>query len=115
MHELSIMEDVLRVAVDTATKNGANEITKITIHAGGLANIIPKWGTLFFRMISKDTMAQNAEVEFVTLPAYVVCRDCGKKTEMQVSPPVFVCGACGSGEVKLVSGREFSVESIEVK
>ncbi|MDR0357358.1 MAG: hydrogenase maturation nickel metallochaperone HypA [Clostridiales Family XIII bacterium] len=114
MHELSIMEDVLEISVNHAKANGAERIRKITICAGALSNIIPKWATLFFRMVGKDTIAEGAVLDFITLPAEVVCRDCGKRSEIEVNPPVFRCAHCGSGNVGLVSGREFRVVSIEI-
>lgn len=115
MHELSVMEDVLQVSLDCARQNDADRITKITVHAGALANIIPKWAGIFFKMISEGTLAEGAELEFVTLPATVLCRDCGEESEIETQPPVFRCGCCGSEDVRLVSGREFRVESIEVE
>jgi hydrogenase nickel incorporation protein HypA/HybF len=114
MHELSIMENVLEISVNHAKANDAKRIRKITIHAGALSNIIPRWATLFFRMVGKGTIAEEAELDFVILPAEVVCRSCGKQSEIEVDPPVFRCAHCGSGEVGLISGREFRVESIEI-
>ncbi len=114
MHELPIMEEVLTLVVDFAKENDVKEIRKITLHIGGVSGVVPRWAGLFFKMISEGTIAENAEVEFIETPATVICRDCGKTSDIETNPAVYKCGHCQSGEVKLIAGREFRVESIEV-
>lgn len=114
MHELAIMENVLEIAVDFAKINHAKEIIRINIELGALSNIIPKWSTLFFKMISADTLAAGATLEFEILPAYIQCRACGSASIMETEPPTFVCKVCGSDQVHLLSGREFQIKSIEI-
>lgn len=114
MHELSIMENVLDISVDYAEKNNASKIVQINITSGALSNIIPKWAQLFFRMISKDTIAEEASVEFEILPVFVKCRECENISKIESDPPSFVCKDCGSDAVTLLSGREFQIKSIEI-
>ncbi|MDR3305011.1 MAG: hydrogenase maturation nickel metallochaperone HypA [Clostridiales Family XIII bacterium] len=115
MHELAIMEDVLRISADAARADGAGRVVRITIRAGALSGVIPKWANIFFKMISAGTIAEGAELLFETAPAFVSCRSCGREGEIPAGPPVFKCVHCGSGDVVLRSGREFSVERVEVE
>lgn len=114
MHELSIMENVLDISIDYAKQNNASKIVQINITSGALANIIPKWAQLFFKMIAKDTIAEEASVEFEILPASVKCRECKNVSKIEMDPPSFVCKYCGSDQVTLLSGREFQIKSIEI-
>jgi len=114
MHELSIMKNVLDIAVDFAEKNKAKEIVQINIALGAVSNVIPKWTKLFFTMIAKDTIAEKASLEFEILPAYVKCRACETVSKIKTDPPTFVCNDCGSDSVHLLSGREFQIKSIEI-
>ncbi|AGA68260.1 Zn finger protein HypA/HybF (possibly regulating hydrogenase expression) [Desulfitobacterium dichloroeliminans LMG P-21439] len=114
MHELPIMEDVLNIVVDFGLRNNANKIVKINLRASALSGIIPKWATIFFKMISRDTIAQDAILEFAISPIRVNCRDCFQESDIQTNPPVFVCSACGSDEVSILSGRDLRIESIGI-
>ena len=46
------------------------------------------------------------------VPVRVVCRSCGEGLDLEV--PLFVCGACGSADVQVVSGEELCIESMEI-
>lgn len=114
MHELSIMERVLELAVDFGEQNGAERITQIQLVAGTLSNIVPRWAELFFRMVAKGTIAEEAELRFCVTPARILCRFCGETTEFTSENMLFHCGHCGCDEISLVAGKEFRIESIEI-
>ncbi|MDR1961109.1 MAG: hydrogenase maturation nickel metallochaperone HypA [Gracilibacteraceae bacterium] len=113
MHELPLIEEILSVSLDCAGRHGAREIKRINLLAGNLSGIIPKWASLFFRMIARDTIAAEAELVFQTGTAAVLCRRCSQSSEISVNPPVFACAHCGSKDVYLETGREFQIQSIE--
>jgi len=114
MHELSVMRNILQIAVNFAEKQNACEIVRITVTAGTVVNIVPYYAKLFFKMIAKDTIAQNAALDFNLVPAAILCSSCGVKTQFEVGSMLFSCPSCGSDCVQLVSGRELRVESIEI-
>jgi len=113
MHELGVMESVLNILVESAVEHNATKITHVTLVAGSLTNIIPKWASLFFKMIAKGTIAEGAELSFRIIPARILCRQCGKETEFTVEKMLFHCGHCGSDEITLVSGKEFYIQDME--
>lgn len=113
MHELAIMEDVLQVVLSHAKEQKAVKVNKINLTAGALSGVIPRWAQLFFSMISKDTIAQDAELCFHEEPGRIVCRACERQTEFGAADMRFACGHCGSEEITLVSGKEFFIDSIE--
>mgnify|MGYP000885089807 FL=1 len=114
MHELPIMEDVLNVVLDFGKSHKAKKIVKIKLQTSAASGIIPKWATLFFKMIAQDTIAQDCTLEFEMEPIKIVCRNCSQKSEIKTNPPVFVCSACGSDEVSVLSARKLRIESIEI-
>ena len=114
MHELSVMRNILQIAVNFAKKQNADEIIRITVTAGTIVNIVPAYAKLFFKMIAKDTIAQNAVLDFNLVPAAILCSACGEKTQFEAGNMLFICPGCGSDGVQLVSGRELRVESIEI-
>lgn len=115
MHELSIMKDVLEVALEYAEKNDVKKIRKIGLSIGALATVVPDWAQMFFEYVAKDTVAENAELEIETIPARIRCRSCGAETEMDINNLLYACNQCDSRAIELISGREFRITHMEVE
>lgn len=113
MHELAIMESVLEIVLEFGTKNRAKEIRQINLVTGSLSGIIPRWGELFFTMIAKGTIAENAKLSFQVNPAVVTCRDCFGDTEFTCESMPTRCDICGSENIYLKAGKSFHIDSIE--
>ncbi len=113
MHELTITENILRVVVPAAEKAGAKRILKIRMKAGELSGIIPSYLEKCFEQVSEGTIAQGAELILESVPASVRCMDCGY--EGPVERKTFGCRECGSLRVKVVSGRDYFIEDLEVE
>ena len=112
MHELAVTQSILNIALDSAQKAGAKKVNKIKIAAGEMTGYVPACVQDYFDIISKDTIAEKAELEFVKVPAAAKCLDCGKETRL--TDFKFICEHCGSQNLKLIHGREFLVESIDI-
>ena len=112
MHELSITESILNLALEKATEAGAARITRINLVIGELSGIVDDCVRFYFDMLSRDTIAAGAELVFDRRPVQAKCRACGN-----VYPPKeqdWACPACGKAEVDVVGGRECHMESLEV-
>jgi hydrogenase nickel incorporation protein HypA/HybF len=113
MHELAIMKEVLAIVLDFGNMQQASCVKKITLLTGELFSIEPKWAQLFYRMVAKGTFAEEAELEFVTAPIILKCRDCGLEMESKAYAQK-TCNCCGGTCMELVSGRQFRIESVEI-
>jgi len=114
MHELVIMENILQIAVDFAQRNRAKEIHRIDLAVGTFSGIVPQYAESFFRMVAKGTIAENAVLQFDIAPAQFQCTECGTKTTFTSAADIIICKNCGSDRVRLLSGREFRVQSMEI-
>lgn len=114
MHELAIMEDILNIALDHANRNQARKIIRVNLAIGKLSDIVPQWAQIFFDMITRDTIAENAELYVESIPIRVHCQACGNESIIDHTHQPWVCGSCGSAHISLISGREFRIQSIEV-
>jgi len=115
MHELGIMETVLDTAMEFATENSASEIREIHLLTGVVFGIHRDYADMFFKMISKGTIAENAKLVFDLVPARFICRECKQITEFTaLSEKEFFCSHCDSRQVTMVSGREFRIQSMVV-
>jgi Zn finger protein HypA/HybF involved in hydrogenase expression len=54
----------------------------------------------------------NAALCIEKTPLAASCRDCGNKSE--VKNFVFLCSACGGGNLEIISGNELEVVEIEL-
>lgn len=115
MHELSMLGEALRLVLKFAEEQQAKEIIKIDITLGTLVDFIPAYAQMFFKMISKDTIAENAVLQLNVTPAKIKCRSCENIAEFDARHMLFSCPNCGSDQISLIAGREFRIESIEVK
>lgn len=114
MHELAVTEGILNVALEASRQNGGKEITEIDLVIGELSSIVDDSVQFYFDMLSQNTLAQGAALRFRRVPAVVLCRACAYQGE--VSAPLDpLCPTCGSTQLQVSGGREFYVESIEVK
>lgn len=115
MHELGIMTDVLDTAIRVAEDNGGKAVTKITLKIGLMSGVKSEYVQSFFTVISKDTIANKAEIVIEDDPAVFLCRSCGEKTVYGALGPDYVCSACGSEALRLVSGHGFQIVNVGIK
>lgn len=115
MHELSIMANILDIVLDYANKAGAKKVLKINLTVGDLSDFIPEWMQTYFEFVSKDTIAENALLEINRVPANIRCLQCNATFTFNKENWQFSCPTCNSSEIELISGREFTVESIEIE
>jgi hydrogenase nickel incorporation protein HypA/HybF len=113
MHELSITQSILSIALEQAKAVQASKITKINLTIGELSGIVDECVQFYFQVLSKDTIAAGASLEF-NLPATKLrCLNC--QTIFSPDDLLWACPNCKEQKVEIVSGRECHVESIEVE
>ncbi|HAV10200.1 MAG TPA: hydrogenase maturation nickel metallochaperone HypA [Dehalococcoidia bacterium] len=113
MHELSITQDILNIALQEAKNAHACKINKISIVVGQASGIVPDSVQFCFDEMKKGSIANEASLDFTIVPTQVKCRRC-----QHVSSPkdiIWMCDKCGSGEVDIIAGRELYLNSIEAE
>ncbi len=113
MHELSVTESVLEIACRHAENAQASQVTDIHLVIGHLSSIIDESVIFYWNIISKDTLCEGAELHFIRVPAILVCLNCNNeyKLEGELTP----CPNCNSAKIRVVSGDEFHLDSIEIQ
>ncbi len=113
MHELAITQSILDIAKKAAREHDAKKVQSVRIMLGEYSGVVPQCIQYYFDVISKDTVAEGAVLDIRRLPVVIHCNTCGKENEIErlhVS-----CPLCGSTDLKLIQGREFYIESMEVE
>lgn len=113
MHELAITENILSIAEEHAKKAHAVKVTDIHLLIGSLSSIIDDSVQFYWDMIARDTLCQGAQLHFERYPAEILCLDCGAKYSL--NGELSSCPKCNSVRIKILSGNEFRVESIEIE
>ncbi len=115
MHELSIMQNILDIAVEFAEKNNANKIIKINLEIGELSGFVPEWMQDYFGFVSEGTIADKAQICIEWTPAIIKCRSCGNESRLAKDNQSFSCPSCEGTDIEIISGREYYIKSIEVE
>ena len=112
MHELSVTESLLRIAVEHAEKANATRVTDLNIVIGDLASMVDESIQFYWDIIAKGTIAEQAKLHFRRIPAELQCNTCSARyrpTEQEL-----ICPNCRSVGAKIITGEEFFLESIDV-
>jgi len=112
MHELSVTQNILDIALRHAEQAGATRISVVNLTIGQLSSIIDDSVQFYWDIISKGTIAEGAKLVFKRIPTELLCLEC----EHHYKPGVdeLACPDCGSTRIKVVAGMEFFLESIDV-
>lgn len=113
MHELTVTQNVLDIALRYAEANDATRISTVNLVVGQLASIVDDCVQFYWDIISKDTIAQGAMLHFERVPAQFHCDQCERCYRLDESE--LICPACGSSRVTLIAGDAFYIDSIEVE
>jgi len=112
MHELSVTQSILEIALRHARQAGASRVSSLHLVVGQLASIVDDSVQFYWDIVAQGTPAQGASLHFRRIPAEFECRDCS--THFPLDGETFACPACGSLKLKITAGEEFYLESIEV-
>lgn len=113
MHELSITENMLKIALQQAEAHQAKQITAINLKVGEWSSVVPDCVQFYFEQISQGTKAEGAKLNIETIPLQAQCSDC--QAAFPPNDESFVCPKCGSKNTSISSGQELYVDSIEVE
>jgi hydrogenase nickel incorporation protein HypA/HybF len=113
MHELSITENILEIALRHAKQANAKKINTIYLAIGDLASIVDDSVQFYWDIVAKDTIAERAALNFKRIPTTLQCQECS----LRFSPNEddFSCPDCNSHKIKVVSGNEFYLDAIDVE
>ena len=113
MHEMSIADSILDIAVAAAEKEGARKIVRINVVAGELRGIVPLQLSFCFDILAEGTIAKDADLNVEINPVRGRCRECAEA--FIVEDYLYQCPRCGSRDIETVGGTELLVSDIDVE
>jgi hydrogenase nickel incorporation protein HypA/HybF len=113
MHELPVTESILSIATRHAQDAGAPRITDVYLVIGQLSSIVDDSVQFYWDILSKDTLAEGAQLHFRRIPTEMVCQNCNHRYGPEGDD--LACPRCGGVNIKVVAGEEFFLEAIDVE
>ena len=113
MHELAVTESILNIATKHAAQANAVRVTDVHLVIGQLSSIVDESVQFYWDMIAEGTICAGAQLHFQRKPAMLKCLDCDHTYTL--AGELTDCPNCHSARIKVVTGEEFYVESIEIE
>lgn len=113
MHELPVVQDIIRVVGDEAAKTDASRVTSITIVVGEMSSVVDESVQMYFELLAEGTPLEHARLLFEHRYATLRCSACGREFEHRHG---FACPVCGGDGVLVKgTGRELYIRSFEAE
>lgn len=113
MHELSVTEGIMRIVEAEAKKNNVKKVLSIKLMVGQLSGVMPQLIQDYFELVAMNTVVEGAKLIIEKIPASIECLEC--KAISEIDRMRLRCPKCDGIEVKIVTGKEFYIDSMEVE
>lgn len=114
MHEVSIADSLLKIAVDECKKNGCRIILNVKVCIGKASGVMPEALLFAFDALKAETIAEGATLTIEEVPVAGRCTACNAEFTTPESY-VLCCPQCGSSAYTLHAGRELDIKELEVE
>ncbi len=112
MHELSLTQSIVELAIEHANREKAVAIHSITVEIGALSGVVADAMEFAFDVCSKGTMADGARFEIHRIPGRGRCLECREESELDTI--THTCPLCGSLALETVQGQEMKFTEMEI-
>ena len=113
MHEQSIVQSILALALKNAEKANARRIVGINLVVGDYTGVQEDAVNFYFGFLSKNTIAGGAKINYTRIPGQLRCRDCDILFPLQKQD--YQCPKCDGNRIEIVGGRELYIENMDVE
>jgi len=113
MHEVSIAQGMLDIAIDNCTKQGYTRIDSIKVKIGKASGIVPDSLQFAFEALKPGTIAETAVLAIEEIPVGGFCKKCKKNFTVEEAY-VISCPMCGDTSFQIETGRELNIDEMEV-
>ncbi len=112
MHELSIAQNIIRIARENLTPDEEPRLQTIRVRIGAFSTIVPEFLQSGFDAAKDGTLMSSAQLKITVVPLRIKCSNCGHEAEIE--PVDFACPVCASTDVDVMAGNELTVSDLEI-
>jgi hydrogenase nickel incorporation protein HypA/HybF len=113
MHEASVTEALVKIALEEAAKNGAHKVNAIDLVVGETTGYMAESLEFYFRNFAKGTILEGAALRTTYVKPKIKCPKCGLLFERKMF--TFDCPECGTPGVMTKVGNEFYIDSMDIE
>lgn len=113
MHEFGLVCQVVKTVDEVMAENNLTELDEIVLQVGEMSDVVPKFLEEAWQATASTTDYPTAKMTVEVMPALAKCLDCGYEGHVKTFVPD--CPICSSGNLKIVSGRQFDIKEIVAK
>ena len=112
MHEMSIAQSVLDIAVGEMERHASTRVNKIRLSIGEFSGVVKEALDFAFRAVLPGTPAAGADIDIVVVPMKAVCEHCGPMP-CKLNDLNLLCPRCGE-TMRITGGREMRVDYVDL-
>lgn len=113
MHEMSLAEGVLQIMEEQARVHGFVRVVTVRLEIGALSHVEPEALEFCFAAVTRETVAEGAQLEIIRTPGQAWCMACAQTT--RVTSRYDPCPRCGGYELQITAGDEMRVKELEIE
>lgn len=111
MHELALTESIVDAV---AQRLPGTAISCVTLDIGALSGVVADSVRFCFDLVTEGTPLAGARLEITQTPGRCQCRACGAQFEPDSQLLLCPRPECGSADVAVLAGQEFTIASVQV-
>ena len=113
MHELAIAEEIRDIVLKKLRENKRSRVTAVKLVFGEMTSIVPEALTFAFESVSEMTPMSGAKIHVKIVKSKGRCCNCGRV--FRIIDLNYICPKCSSTDIKIISGREMTVQTIDME
>ncbi len=113
MHEMPVAQNIFDIVTEYATEHDAARVTRVHLKIGAMTGVVEDSVRFYWESLTIGTVAEGAVLDVEVVPITAVCYSCGEEYSA-VDQFALFCTACAAFGGRVTSGKELTVESIEI-
>lgn len=111
MHELGLMDAVIRTVGRIIKEENLKHVRKIVLEVGELSGAVPHFIINCYEAVVADTQYQDTELILEIVPGIARCNDC--HIEFKIDIEKLCCPECYGKNLKPIDGKDLTIKEIE--
>ncbi len=113
MHEMSIVEALIKQCEKVAKANDAKKISAVHVKIGVLSGVEPHFLESCFDIFKEKTICEGATLHMQIQKIKVTCKDCKATNTLQEN--YFICPSCKSENLQVDDGEDMMLMRVEME
>ena len=113
MHEMSLCEGIVQILEEQAVTQGYHRVKTVWQEVGNLSGAEPESLRFGFDVITKGTLAEDARLVIIEMPARAWCHTC--EAQVSLRHRLDGCPDCGGYQLQVTGGDELRIKELEVE